>query len=53
MDSLHSLPSRDQLAKRPYSTPTVVDLGAVEQLSLAGAAGSAEGPGSKNVKKKL
>lgn len=49
MDSMRSLPSQtEHPAKKVYSTPTLVDLGAVEQLSLAGTGAVVEGPGSTN-----
>jgi hypothetical protein len=52
MDSLRSLPSqREQAAKKAYSTPTLIDLGAVEELSLAGTGSVKEGPGSTNRKR--
>jgi hypothetical protein len=52
VDSHRSLPSQEeQAAKKAYSTPRLVDLGAVEELSLAGTGSVAEGPGSKNSKK--
>ncbi len=53
MDSLHPSPSQQEPAvKKPYSSPKLVDLGAIEELSLAGSGAVAEGPGSTNKKRK-
>jgi hypothetical protein len=52
MDSIHTSPSQEEQAKKPYSAPQLVDLGAVEELSMAGAGSQTEGPGSTNRKKK-
>jgi hypothetical protein len=52
MDSLHSSPAEKDAAKKPYSSPKLLDLGAIEELSLAGSGAQMEGPGSTNVKKK-
>ncbi len=53
MDSIHSSPSREEHAtKKPYAAPRLVDLGAIQELSLAGSGTQSEGPGSMNVKRK-
>lgn len=53
MDSLHTSPfHHEPSVKKPYSSPRLVDLGAIEELSLAGSGTQAEGPGSMNVKRK-
>jgi hypothetical protein len=53
MDSVPSLPpQKERATKRAYSTPVLVDLGTVEELSLAGVGSVAEGPSSMNPKKK-
>jgi hypothetical protein len=52
MDSLRSLPSQEErAAKKAYSTPTLVDLGSVEELSLAGTGSLTEGQHSTDVKR--
>jgi hypothetical protein len=53
MDSLHSSPTQDESApKKPYTSPKLVDLGAVEELSRAGSGTVTEGPGSTNRRRK-
>jgi hypothetical protein len=53
MDSLHlSLGQKEPTSKKPYASPRLVDLGAIEELSLAGSGAIMEGPGSTNPKKK-
>jgi hypothetical protein len=53
MNPLRSLPSqKEEAVKKVYSTPALVDLGTVEELSLAGTGSIKEGPGSMNPKKK-
>ena len=52
MDSLRSLPSQEQqAAKKAYSTPTLVDLGSVGELSQAGTGTLAEGMHSTDTKR--
>jgi len=52
MNPLHSSsPEREPAPKKPYSAPKLADLGAIEELSLAGSGAIAEGHGSTNLKR--
>jgi hypothetical protein len=53
MDSLHSSPTQNESApKKPYTSPKLLDLGAVEELSMAGSGMLTEGQHSTDKKRK-